>query len=162
VSAILILGLGNPLRGDDGIGPRVVDALLQRGLPAGVEALDAGAAGLDLLNLLEGPRRVIVVDAADVGLEPGRFARFTPDEARLVGVADALSSHGAGLAEALALARACGQPLPEIVIFGVQPESLEWGEGLSPAVKGAVSQVVEAVLQETGENNAKQDPDRRR
>jgi hydrogenase maturation protease len=144
----LILGLGNPLRGDDGIGPRVAAELLQRGLPDSVGARDAGAAGLDLLNLLDGPQRVIVVDAADVGLTPGQFARFTPDDAHLADAADTFSFHSAGLAEALALARALGRPLPEIVIFGVQPGSTGWGEELSPPVEDAVPRVVEAVLKE--------------
>ncbi|MCX6027748.1 MAG: hydrogenase maturation protease [Chloroflexi bacterium] len=143
----LVLGLGNPLRGDDGIGPQVVEALLRRGLPDGVEALDAGSAGLGLLNLLDGPQRVIVIDAADVGLAPGQFVRFTPDDAHLLAAGDTTSFHQAGLTEALALARALDRPLPEIVIFGVQPASMEWGEGLSPAVEGAVTRVVEAVLQ---------------
>lgn len=135
------------MRGDDGIGPRVVEALLRRGLPDGVEALDAGAAGLELLNLLDGPQRVIVIDAADVGLAPGQFVRFTSNDAHLLAATDTTSFHQAGLAEALALARALDRPLPEIVIFGVQPGSMEWGEGLSPAVEGAVARVAEAVLQ---------------
>jgi hydrogenase maturation protease len=146
--SILILGLGNPLRGDDGIGPRVIEALNRRELPAGVTALDAGTGGLGLLQVLEGWERAIIVDAADVGREPGQFARFTPDEARFVGSQDATSLHNAGLAEALALAGALGQPLPELVIFGVQPEKIGWGDGLSPAVETALPDLVDAVLDE--------------
>jgi hydrogenase maturation protease len=145
---LLILGLGNPLRGDDGIGPRVVELLRREGLPAGSEALDAGAAGLDLLDLLAGPRRVIIVDAADVGLEAGQFARFTPDGVELMGEAKAPTAHQAGLAEVLALARALERPLPEMVIFGVQPGSLEWGAGLTAEVDAALPLLVEAVLRE--------------
>lgn len=148
----VILGLGNPLRRDDGIGPRVVAELKRRGLPPGVEALDVGSAGLGLLELLEGRRRVIIVDAAELGLEPGCFVRFTPDQARLDEAADRLSFHQAGLAEVLALAHALERPLPELVTFGVQPASLDWGEGLSPAVEAALPGLVAAVLQEVGEN----------
>jgi hydrogenase maturation protease len=143
---VLVLGLGNPLRGDDGIGPRVIEALNRCGLPEGVTALDAGTGGLDLLHVLEGWKRAIIVDAADVGREPGQFVRFTPDEARFVGSEDATSLHNVGLAEVLALAAALGQPLPELVIFGVQPEKIDWGEGLSPAVEAALPALVEAVL----------------
>jgi len=144
----LILGLGNPLRGDDGIGRRVVESLWQRGLPEGVEALAGGTLGLDLLNLLEGPQCAILVDAADMGLEPGQFARFTPDEAQLIGAADRVSLHQVGLAEVLTLARALGRPLPQIVVFGVQPQSMEWGEGLNIEVEAALPLLVEAVLRE--------------
>ncbi len=147
-SQILILGLGNPLCGDDGVGPRVIEELNRRGLPEGITALDGGTAGFDLLNVLEGWKRVVIVDAAEIGQEPGRFVRFTPDEVRLTGATAALSLHEAGLAEALALAEALGRPLPEIVIFGVQPAKVGWGERLSQTVTAALPSLIEAVLSE--------------
>jgi len=119
--SVLVLGLGNSLRGDDGIGPRQV---------------------------LEDWKQVVVVDAADVGQEPGQFVRFTPDQARLAQAADRFSLHHAGLSEALALASAVGRALPEIVIFGVQPAEVGWGEGLSPAVETALPALADAVLKE--------------
>lgn len=146
---VLVLGLGNPLRGDDGIGPRVVAELHRRGLPSGVRAVDGGLGGLDLLRVLEGWERAIIVDAADMGLSPGEFARFTPQEVQLIGDVGSLSIHTAGLAEVLALADALNHPLPPIVIFGVQPEQTRWGEGLSPAVEHALPALIEAVLQAT-------------
>jgi hydrogenase maturation protease len=161
---LLVLGLGNPLRGDDGIGPRVVELLKQGGLPDGAEAVDVGVAGFNLLYLLaksrevggaesgvpagDAPQRVIIVDAADVGLEVGQFARFTPDQVELMGALETPASHQAGLAEVLALARALERPLPEIVVFGVQPGSLEWGAGLTPEVEAAVPLLAAAVLRE--------------
>jgi len=144
----LVLGLGNPLRGDDGIGPRIVEELVRRGLPEWVAALDAGNAGLDLLNVLEGWERVVIVDAAEMGREPGRFIRFMPDEARLTRAGDPFSLHDAGLGEALALAGALGRTLPELVIFGVQPAEIDWREGLSPAVESAVPALADAVIAE--------------
>ncbi|MBC7228749.1 MAG: hydrogenase maturation protease, partial [Thermoflexales bacterium] len=146
----LILGLGNPLRGDDGVGPRVVAELLRRGLPAGMEAVDGGTGGLDLLHLMEGWDRVVIVDAAELGRRPGEFLRFTPEDVHLVGSLVSLSSHSAGLADALALARALGRPLPEIVIYGVQPERMDWEEGLSPAVEAALPRLVEEILDVSG------------
>ena len=160
---VLVLGLGNSLRGDDGVGPRIVEELTRRGLPEGVTALDGGTGGLDLLQVLEGWKQVVVVDAADVGQEPGQFVRFTPDQARLAQAADRFSLHHAGLSEVLALADALGWALPEIVIFGVQPAEVGWGEGLSPAVETALPALADAVIEEIagicpkGENHA-QDP----
>jgi hydrogenase maturation protease len=145
---VLVLGLGNPLRGDDGIGPRVIEALNHRGLPEGVTALDAGSGGLDLLQILEEWEQAVIIDAADIGREPGQFIRFTPNEARFVGSEDTTSLHNAGLAEVLALADAVGQPLPKLVIFGVQPGKIDWGEGLSPAVEATLPILVNAVLDE--------------
>jgi hydrogenase maturation protease len=153
--ATLILGLGNPLRCDDGIGPRAVEELTRRGLPQGVAAVDGGIGGLDLLRTLEEWDRVVVVDAADVGREPGRFVRFTPDQVRMALASDGLSIHHAGLAEVLALADALDRPLPPIVIFGVQPEEIGWGEGLSSALEATLPALLEAILREVGEDDAK-------
>jgi len=158
--SILVLGLGNPLRGDDGVGPRLVEELARRGLPTGVTALDGGAGGLGLLQVLDGWQRVVVVDAADVGREPGQFVRFTPDQARLAQAADRFSLHNAGLGEILALANALGRTLPPMVIFGVQPAEIGWREGLSPAVEAALPAMIDAVLEETkGEYHAQDSGD---
>ena len=165
-SDTLVLGLGNPLRQDDGVGARVVAELERRGLPEGVAALDGGTAGLGLLSTIEGWRRVIVVDAADLARLPGEFVRFRPEDVVLKGVSESsgrsgarlVSLHTAGLAEVLALAKRLGHPLPEMVVFGVQPAEIGWGEGLSQAVEEAVPRLTEAVFRETtGEGNA-EDP----
>ena len=153
-----MLGLGNLLRGDDGVGPRVVEELIHRGLPEGVTALDGGTGGLDLLQILEGWKQVVVVDAAGVGREPGQFVRFTPDEVRLAQATDGLSLHNAGLSETLALANALGQDLPEMVIFGIQPAKVGWREGLSPAVEAALPALTDAVIEEIKGENYVQDP----
>jgi hydrogenase maturation protease len=150
--SVLVLGLGNPLRGDDGVGPRLVEELTRRRLPEGVMALDGGTGGLALLQVLEGWQRVVVVDAADVGREPGQFVRFTPDQARLAQAAERFSLHHAGLGEVLALANALGRALPHMVIFGVQPAEVGWREGLSLAVETALSALVDAVLEEITED----------
>ncbi len=157
-SNVLVLGLGNPLRGDDGVGPRVVAELERCELPEGVEVLDGGTGGLDLLQIIEGREQVVIVDAAQVDaqgqvLTPGQFVRFAPDEARLASLPGdpstrCLSFHHAGVADVLDLARALGRPLPRIVIFAVQPEQIGWGEGLSADVERKLPALVDAVLDE--------------
>jgi hydrogenase maturation protease len=152
----LILGLGNPLRGDDGIGSRVVDELTRRRLPETVQIVDAGTAGLDLLHMMEGAEQVVIVDAADLGRESGQFVRFTPREAQIAQATDGFSLHNSSLSEVLALADALGRTLPEMVVFGVQIANIGWGEGLSPAVEAAIPALVDAVIEEIekGENHA--------
>ena len=145
---ILILGLGNPLRGDDGVGYEVVQALARQKLPGEVEVMDGGTPGVGLLRLIEGRRRVILVDAAEMGRPPGSVARFRPEEAALAGSPGECSPHRSGVADALTLARALDLALPELVVFGVQPARVGWGEGLSPEVQAAVAHVVEAVILE--------------
>jgi hydrogenase maturation protease len=162
----LVLGLGNPLRRDDGVGPRVVAELARCGLPRGVTVLDGGTGGLGLLSLIEGWRRVVIVDAADISRAPGDFVRFLPDDVHLAGAAAGVggcrarpaSLHNLGLAEVLALARSLGHSLPELVVYGVQPADVGWGEGLSQAVEAGIPRLTEAVLEETtGECHA-EDP----
>ncbi|MFO7741406.1 MAG: hydrogenase maturation protease [Anaerolineae bacterium] len=145
---VLVLGLGNPLRGDDGVGPRVIAELEDHGLPEGIETLDAGTGGLDLLHVMEDHERIVIVDAAEIGKESGQFVRFTPDEVLLVESGGRFSLHHAGLAEILALTRALNRPLPPVVMFGVQPEDIGWGQGLSPKVEAGLPTLIDAVLAE--------------
>jgi hydrogenase maturation protease len=146
---VLILGLGNLLRGDDGVGCRLVEELARRELSPDVQVLDGGTAGLGLLDLMEGWERVIIVDAVEMGRKPGEFLRFIPADVWLASTPDHFSLHHAGLHEVLALADALGRALPEIVIFGVQPSDLGWGAGLSPAVEAALPALADAVLEAT-------------
>ena len=145
---VLILGLGNPLQGDDGVGCRVAQELEERTLPDDVEVMDGGTPGVGLLNLFQGRQRVIIVDAAEMGLAAGSVVRFRPEDVTLTGSAQRFSLHRSGVADALALASELKLALPEIVVFGVQPERVDWNDSLSPQVQMAVSQVIEAVLNE--------------
>jgi hydrogenase maturation protease len=145
--ARLVLGLGNPLRGDDAIGVRVVEALAAQMLPDDVEVVDGGTLGLGLVNLMEGRQQVIVVDAADAGKDPGQLVCFTMEEARLLGDDQHLSVHAAGLRDALLLAQALGTLPDEVIVFGIQPASVEWDNELSPQVEAALPDLIAAVLE---------------
>ena len=144
----IVLGLGNPLRSDDGIGPAVIEWLREHELPEGVTIADGGTAGLDLISTLMGHRRAIIVDAANMNRAPGEWVRFTPDAARLKNNDTQLSLHNAGLTEALALGAALGTLPDEVIIYGVQPAAIDWSIGLSAEAQRAVPLVGEAVLAE--------------
>lgn len=145
---ILILGLGNPLQGDDGVGCRVAQELEKRELPNDVEVMDGGTPGVGLLNFLAGRKWVIIVDAAEMGIAVGEFRRFTPEQVVLTGSAQRFSLHRSGVADALALADELKIKLPEIIFFGVQPARVEWRDALSPPVQAAVPRVIDAILNE--------------
>jgi hydrogenase maturation protease len=130
------------------VGVRVAEALAVRQLPKDVEVVDGGTQGLGLVSLMEGRRRVIVVDAANVGRTPGQFVRFTLDEVLLTGPDRHLNVHYAGLRDALLLADALGMLPQEVVVFGVQPASIEWDSVLSPEVEAALPGLIDAVLTE--------------
>lgn len=148
VKRVLVLGLGNPLLGDEGIGVRVVEVLKRQVLPPGVAVTEGGTTGLGLIGLMEGYERVVIVDAADMGYPPGRVIRFTPAEVQFKAAGAPLSLHQVGLGEALALAEALEIAPAELVIIGVQPGRIEVGAGLSPEVENAIPQIIRAVLDE--------------
>jgi hydrogenase maturation protease len=144
----IVLGLGNALRGDDGVGPVVIEWLDRQALPPGVETIAGGTSGLDIVSILMGRERAIIVDAANVGQAPGRWVRFTPDVAQLKSSDVTLSLHSAGFAEALALGAALNVLPPTIIIYGVQPQNLDWSSQLSVEVQAAVAEVGQAILRE--------------
>jgi hydrogenase maturation protease len=144
----LILGLGNPLLGDEGIGVRVVEELKRLELPEGVTVVEGGTAGLGLIGLMEGYQQVIIVDAADMGHPPGHIVRFTPLETQFKTAEAPLSLHQIGLVEVLALAEALEVAPAEPVIIGVQPSRVEEGTGLSPEVEGVIPQIIRIILDE--------------
>lgn len=147
-SKIRIIGVGNPLMGDDGIGIAAAERLSARTLPEGVEVIDGGTGGLTLLDLMAGADKVILIDAVETGGISGSMVRFSPGEVTMEEGAPGLSLHETDLEEVLALGRELGLLPPQIVIFGVEPDSVERRLGLSPAVAGALEPLVEAILAE--------------
>ncbi len=145
----LILGVGNPLMGDDGVGVLAIQRLLARpDLPPGVAVVDGGTAGLGLIPLIEGYRRVVLVDAVLMGEPPGTVRRFRWHEANVAGHERPLSLHQSDLADALALAEALGCLPPEVIVFGVQPQHADWERLPSEAVARALPGLVDALLTE--------------
>lgn len=153
VPGTLILGLGNPLRGDDGVGVHLAQSLAQQTLPDDIEVVDGGTQGLGLIPLLEGRQRVILVDAADIGRTPGEFRRFTLQEAVLAGDDRHIAIHAAGLKDALLLATTLKILPNQVVIFGVQPATMDWNSALSPLVEAALPDLMAAVLTELTTRN---------
>jgi len=137
----LVIGVGNLLRGDDGVGVRVAQALAREPLPEEVEVIDAGTQGLDLLFEFGDAERVLLIDAAEMGQTPGEARVF--DAALLDGQAEVRFSclHGIGIAEVLALGRAAGMQ-PQMTIVGIQPVDTSPREGLSETLAARLSEYV--------------------
>jgi hydrogenase maturation protease len=150
VMKTLILALGNPLRGDDGVGSVVLERLGGTAVATPhITLIDGGTPGLETALTLQGYDKVIVIDAANLEAIPGTWRRFTLSEVSLIQQANMNGTlHDAGLAEALALAEALGILPPEIILYGIQPESVAWEIGLSEAVQQAVPVVCEQIEQE--------------
>ncbi|RME43223.1 MAG: HyaD/HybD family hydrogenase maturation endopeptidase [Chloroflexi bacterium] len=142
------MGLGNILLGDEGLGVRALERLLVRyTLPAQVRAIDGGVMGLDLLHYLEGIDRLLVLDAVQTGRPPGSLVRLEGEEVPAA-LAVKMSMHQVGLQELLAVSRFRGTLPPGLVLWGMEPASLEPGLSLSDVVEARMDGLIEAVVEE--------------
>lgn len=154
----LILGVGNPLYGDDAVGVIAVQRLLQRDdLPPEIDVMDGGTAGFGLIPVMAEYQRVILIDAVPMDESPGTIRRFTWDEVRPITHERTLSLHQSGLTDALVLADTLKHLPPEVVIYGVQPHNTGWDEPLSTAVQNALPALLDRLMNEVtpnGEENS--------
>lgn len=144
-----MLGVGNVLLTDEGVGIRAIKELEKMGFPEGVEFIDGGTAGYGLIPMIEGATKLIVVDAVDADAEPGTIYRFTPEDVAPDNESPEprFSLHDVGLVEALQLAKFMGNDC-DTVIFGIQPKSLDWGLELTPELEEKLPRLLELVAEE--------------
>jgi len=146
-SKTVVLGLGNVLHADDGAGAEVIKRLREDvRVPAGVDLVEGGTLGLELLPYVWDCSRLIVVDAIDVGKAPGTVVRMTREE--LNSLPGSSSVHQLGVADLLVALRVLAQKQPDVTLLGVQPASTDWSTELSPAVATAMETLVEAAVME--------------
>lgn len=144
---MLVLGVGNVLLRDEGLGVRVVERLRAMALPDTVEVFDGATAGFDLLDVVADRRKVIVVDAVQTDAPPGTIFRFSPPELDPRPQA-AVSLHEVGFLEALRAAHLIGCAPEEVVVLGVKPKEVGCGLDLSDEVTAALPKVIALVIAE--------------
>ncbi len=148
ILSTLVLGIGNLIMTDDGIGVRVVQRLAEEySFPPEVEIIDGGTLGLDLLPLLEGLDRLLIIDAMETGSPPGTIRRLSGEEIPIA-FESRLSPHQVGLKDLLAVSRLMGNPLPDMVLLGVQPACIELGMELTPPVEAQLDCLIGRALKE--------------
>ncbi|HSA54750.1 MAG TPA: HyaD/HybD family hydrogenase maturation endopeptidase [Gemmatimonadaceae bacterium] len=141
-SRTVVLGLGNMLMTDDGIGLAALARLQDEWfIPRRVELVDGGTWGMNLLPIIESTDRLLVLDAIDSGAEPGTLSVLRDGDVPRV-LAQKLSPHQIDLREVLALAALRGTLPDELVAIGVQPDVVEMGTDLSPAVEARLGELV--------------------
>lgn len=145
---ILVLGIGNSLMNDDALGVTAIAQLKERYIfPSGVSVVDGGTLGLDLLPMLEGVRKLLIIDAIDMGAAPGELFRLAGKEVPRA-FASKLSVHQMGVQDLLAVAELQGHVPEELVVWGVQPGSIEMEMRLTPAVAAAITLLLAGVVGE--------------
>jgi hydrogenase maturation protease len=142
---VLVLGLGNLIHSDDGVGVHAIQRLQNdRSVPPWATLMDGGTHGLSLAPHIRGFKRVLVIDAIDVGEKPGTLIKLEGDAVeRMPGKP---SVHQLGFADLMIAMKLLGESPPEVIVFGVQPQSTEWGTDLTPPVEAALDQLVQAVI----------------
>jgi hydrogenase maturation protease len=148
VAPVLVVGCGNLLRGDDAVGPLLVRHLWDRGVPPHVELVDGGTAGMDVAFKMRGRDKVVIVDAARTGSEPGTVVRVPGSELEQLPPLDGINQHAFRWDHALAVGRwLLKDAYPgDVVVLLVEAASTEPGADLTPAVAAGMERAIGLVL----------------
>jgi hydrogenase maturation protease len=141
-----IIGVGNPYRGDDGVGPQIAEVLKSKGLP-NVEVILASGEGVALMQSMDFKDFVLLFDAVHSGAAAGTIFRFDANKEPIPSKFFNYSTHAFSVAEAVELARALSCLPKRLIVFGIEGEKFEPGAGLSSSVERALHQVVEQATQ---------------
>ena len=158
----MVLGLGNLVHSDDGVGVHAIQSLLSDPrVPASVTLLDGGTQGLSLIPHISGYSRLLVIDAVNAGEKPGTLLRF--EGRALNGLPGKSTVHQLGFADLMVAMRLLGEPPEEVVVIGVEPVSTEWGTQLTQPVQEALPSLLDAIIEqlhswETAGPNGRADP----
>jgi len=146
---IVVLGLGNPLMADEGIGGFLIDRLLEKkDLYPNVDFIDAGTGGMSILYLIAERKKVIIIDCAYMGKVPGTIVRFRPEDVKTVKKLLHYSLHEIDILKVIAFARQLNQCPDDIVMFGIEPEKIELKNSLNQVLLGKIDEYLEILERE--------------
>ena len=154
---LAIVGVGNPLMGDDGVGPTVVERLEDSpaGSAAGVRLMDAGTTGFLALEGMSGAERAVVVDAVQTGETPGTIHEYRCVDGNFETDIPEMTMHDVSFTEAMVAGRDVYDLPDEIRILGVEPADVSIGDELSEAVEEAADELIELLTDRIDDTNAK-------
>jgi len=142
---IIVVGVGNPFRGDDGIGPLIAQKLKEKKLPETVNITEEGQ-GISIMESWSGASMVIIIDAMHSGDIPGKIRRFDACRKPLPKVFFPCSTHHFGIAETVELARVIHRLPTSLIIYGIEGKDFKQGIGLSRVVLKASEEIEKRVL----------------
>ena len=146
---LIVLGLGNPLMSDEGVGGFLIERFLTRqGDYPDVEFLDAGTGGMNLLHLMAGRRKVVIIDCAYMETTPGTIRKFTPEDVKSVKKLAHQSLHEADLLKIIEISRKLGACPEKIIMFGIEPSTVEMNMGLSKALTPRIDDYIAVISKE--------------
>ena len=148
-SDIVVLGLGNPLMADEGIGGFLINKLFEKkdDYPD-IDFIDAGTGGMSLLHLIAQRRKAIIIDCAYMGKPPGTIVRFEPKNVKTVKRLIHYSLHEIDILKVIEFARQLNQCPDDMVIFGIEPWKIELQNNLSSALLKKIDEYLETIENE--------------
>ena len=141
---LVIIGFGNPLLLDEGAGIKSVEELDKRNLPDNVTLIDGGTSGLDIIPYLEEFDQVIIIDCVKIPASENGFVEFYLDDVEL-NENDPFTVHELNVNSTIKLMEALEMNIPNIYFFGVHPQNIDYGIGLSDSVEQSVQQIVNKI-----------------
>ena len=144
---ITVLGIGNIILSDEGFGVRVVEYLQENfTFPDNVALIDGGTLGIELTQFITGTKKLLIIDSIDGGKPAGTLFHFEGDEIR-AHFGEKLSAHEVGIQDVLTMLELTGRPVPEVIVIGAQPFSLEAGVNLTPQMKSLLPIIADKALE---------------
>ena len=144
---IVVIGIGNEYRSDDGVGIEIARRLRAQ-LPSEIKIVEASGEGVSLMDAWQGADSVVLLDAVQSGASPGTIHHFDAGTEPIPTAFFNYSTHAFSVAEAVELSRVLHQLPPHLTVYGIEGSNFEAGAGLSPAVEGAMAEVVGLVVRE--------------
>ena len=142
-----VLGLGNLLRGDDSIGPLIIEKLQQLDLAEPIQLYDIGMDAFSMLDHLLGPVPLLIIDCAKMGKKPGEIVTFQLRDADLKYINSIIALHSIGFSEIYQMAKSIGT-VADCSIIGIEPKSIEYNSAISREVAGSIPKIIEMVIKE--------------
>ena len=145
----IVLGLGNPLMGDEGVGTKLIEMLQCRASDyGGVEFVDAGTGGMNVLHLIAGAEKAVIIDCALMSTPPGAIQRFTLDDIETNKPLAGQSLHESDVIKVIQLSKKLGEAPGEIIFFGIEPETIQQRPYLSGKLEKKLGYYIETILEE--------------
>ncbi|MGE5405147.1 MAG: hydrogenase maturation protease [Candidatus Saccharibacteria bacterium] len=147
---VLVVGIGNPLLQDEGLGVHVAKVMEQMDLPPEVEVIDGGTHTYDLVDFFCQGENLIVVDALQAGGEPGTIYRAPLEQLGLKAEEGTTSLHQMNFIEAMQMVNLLGHH-PRVIVFGVEPKTIDWGLELTPELQAKMPKLLDFIQKEIQE-----------
>ena len=145
VGKVIIIGIGNLLLMDEGIGIHVINELEKHKLPENVDIYDGGTGGFNLIDMMHGAGNIIFIDAVETRKAPCTITTFKPEDVRSIYPRKKYSLHDTDLLEVIKMAELLDNP-PEIEIVGIQPKTINYGITPSKELRDAMPDIINTVL----------------